>query len=416
MKKYGVILLLALCALPAMALENKTLAFYQREAIAKGKSMRQDKQFAAALARDVAQWVNSHEENAEVKQALLMQTNFYTRAQQDARALLALYQVRFYYPSSQDVGLLSTQVDNIMDRLQRNQKARALQLLATDTTSVAGLQARKALLLTQLAGSGLKKLYIPVCELFEAFFTQYPKEEQTDKLLLQYGDWHRQNENYLAAILEYKKVYELYPASIYRAASLRMTADVYAADLKDYETASALYNQVLKEYPQSSEKGIVYKHIAVMEENRKDYAQALAYYDKAITELGGQSAAFEAWQGKADVLAKTKEYQAAYDTFVQGAGIFAAEESNYVTLLAQAAEMAARRLKNPALETAALEKILLAYPQTSRAPEFLYQAGQSYEKQGKPANAVEVYKQLVVRYPTEKYASRAQGRLNKLEK
>ena len=78
--------------------------------------------------------------------------------------------------------------------------------------------------------------------------------------------------------------------------------------------------------------------------------------------------------------------------------------------------MSARRLKDPSKQTAALDKILRAYPQTHRAPEFLYEAAGAYEKQGKTAQAVQLYKQLVIHYPTDKYAGRAQGRINKLEK
>ena len=60
-----------------------------------------------------------------------------------------------------------------------------------------------------------------------------------------------------------------------------------------------------------------------MEENRRDYAAALAYYEKAIAQLGAKPAAYEAWIGKADVLGKKKEYQAAYDTQMKAAELFA---------------------------------------------------------------------------------------------
>lgn len=416
MKKLGLISLICMLAFPLYAAENATLSFYQRAAAAKGKSAKQDRAFAAVLAQDVGQWARAHADSTEVKTALLMQAEYFERAQEHAQALLALYQVRFYFPSAQDVALLSTQIENVMDNLYRAQKAQALKLLAVDTTELQGLQARHAALLTHLVQADLKNVYGPVCNLFEDFFTQYPSCEATDKMTLLYGDWHRQNENFLAAITEYKKVYELFPSTVYKAAALRMMADVYAFGLKDYETATALYNQVLKEYPNSAEIGVVYKHLAVVAENQKQYDSALKYYDKAIAQLGAQAAAFEAWQGKADVLGKTKQYQAQYNTLTKGAEVFAKEESKYVSLLDQAAHVAQKRLKNPAQQTAALDKILATYPQTHRAPEFLYEAAQSYEKQGKSAQAVKLYKQLIIHYPTDKYAGRAQGRINKLEK
>lgn len=416
MKKLVLAVLMGTFVLPLWAAEESVLSFYQRAAAAKGKNTKQDRAFALALAQDVGQWAGSHEGSPTVKNALLMQAGYLQRAQDYGQALVTLYKVRFYFPGTQDVALLSTQVENIMEELNRSQKAQALKLLATDTTNLEGLEAREAALLTHLVQADLKNIYQPVCDLFEDFFTRYSSYAGMDKMILLYGDWHRQNDNFLAAVTEYKKVYELFASTVYKAAALRMMADVYAFGLKDYDTATALYNQVLKEYPHSAEIGIVYKHLAVVSENQKQYDSALNYYDKAIVQLGTQASAYEAWQGKADVLGKTKEYQAEYNALLEGADVFLKDEPKYVSFLSQAAKVAEKKLKNPALQASALDKILLVYPQTQRAPEFLYEAAQAYEKRGNTAQAVQLYKQLIIHYPTDRYAGRAQGRLGKLEK
>ena len=402
--------------IPSFAITDALLSFYQRESITKGKTTRQDRMFAAALAQDVAQWLQAHPQHAETKQALLMKADYEQRAGQKDRALIAWYQVRFLFPDAQDMVLLSANVDQMMDQINHRQKAQALQLLTVDTAALSTQQQRQAALLTNLVKSNLEEVYLPVNELFEQYFTQYPQDAQLDKMILLYGDWHRQNRNYHAAVLEYKKVHELFPNTVYKAASLRMMADVYAADLRDYETAVALYDQVLKQYPDSTEIGIVYKHMAVMEENRKNYDEALVYYDKAIADLGDKPTAYEAWQGKTDVLLKTKEYQAAYDTLIKGSKVFAKEEKKYVDFYIQAAEIAQRRLKNLPLQAAALSKVLMDYPQNQHAPELMYQLGESYEKQAKTGDAIITYKWLILQFPTDKWASRAQGRLNRLEK
>lgn len=402
-------------ALPLWAANDATLNFYQKQSLMKGPKAKQDRAFAAALARDTGLWIAANGQNPEVKTALLMQADYYLRAQQEAKALVALLQVRFSFPSAQDLTLLSSNVEQAMEGLNRNQKAQALKLLAIDTTALTQTQKQTALL-EAIVKAKLEKIYEPVCELFENFFVSHADYAGNDKLTLLYGDWHRQNENYNAAVLEYKKVNELFDATPYKAASLRMAADVYGGDLKDYDTAIAVYNQVLKLYPDSAEKGIVFKHMAVMEENRRDYAAALAYYEKAIAQLGAQPAAYEAWTGKADVLIKNKDYQAAYDTQIKAAEMFASNEDNYVNALLSAAETADRRLKNAALQAAALDKVLLVYPQTQKAPEIMYDLGYALEKQEKNAQAVAMYKRLIINYPTDKYASRAQGRLSRLEK
>ncbi len=415
MKKIIFVLLVCVLCVSVWAAEDATLNFYQRQSLMKGATSKQDRAFAAALARDTGLWIKQNQQNPEVKTALLMQADYYLRAQEEAKALVALYQVRFYFPSTQDLPLLSSNVEKAMENLNRKQKAQALKLLAVNTEGQTDLQ-KQVILLESLAKSGLEKMYEPVCELFDNFLVNNPNYPLNDKVTLFYGDWHRQNGNYNAAVLAYKKVNELYPNTPYKAASLRMSADVHAGDIKDYDTAVALYNQVLKQYPDSNERGVVYKHLAVMEENRKNYAAALAYYEKAIADLGVVPAAYEAWLGKADVLIKTKDYQAAYQTQVKAAELFSSEEDKYVRALRAAADTAQRRLKDPALQASALEKIMLSYPKTQNAPEILYDTAYAYEKQGKDAQAVQTYKRLIINYPTDKYANRAQGRLSKLEK
>ena len=415
MKKTVVTLLLLALCVPAFAAQDAVLAFYQRQAMMKGSSSRADRAFASALARKAKLWAAQNPQSPELKTALLMQADYYLRAREDARALAAMYKIRFFFPSAQDLSLLSSNVEQAMEELSRSQKGQALKMLAVNTEGMDRQQQHILLLETMVKGN-LKGTYEAVNELFEEFFISYSNSKQTDKITLLQGDWHRQNENYNAAIAAYKKVNELFPNSVYKAASLRMTADVYAGDLEDYETAGALYAQVLKQYPSSNEVGVVYKHLAVMEENRKDYAAAMAWYDKAIADLGSQPAAYEAWRGKADVQAKTKDYAGAYNTLLAAAQLFAADENKYVDCLLEAADIAQRRLKDLSLRCSALEKILLVYPKTQKAPQVLYDLGYGYEKSGKKNQAAEVYKRLIINYPTDGYASRAQSRLTRLEK
>ena len=415
MRKLVVAFVFAFACMPVFAAQDATLNFYQRQALMKGENARADRAFAAAMAEQTGLWIKQNPQSPELKTALLMQADYYLRAGEDARGLVALYQVRFYFPSVQDLTLLSSNVEQAMEKIKRSQKGQALKVLAVNTDGM-NRQQQQAALLEALVKANLPGTYQPVNELFDAFFTAYPKYAALDKMMLLQGDWHRQNENYLAAVAAYKYVNEMFPNTPYKAASLRMTADVYSGDLEDYDTATAIYNQVLKQYPDSNEIGVVYKHLAVMEENRKDYAAAAAYYEKAIQDLGSRPAAYEAWRGKADVQVKNKDYQGAYDTLLKAAQLFASDENKAVEALTEAAEIAQRRLKNPALRAAALEKIMLSYPKTQTAPQVLYDLGETYEKLGRTAPAIETYKRLIINYPTDKYASRAQSRLSRLEK
>ena len=77
--------------------------------------------------------------------------------------------------------------------------------------------------------------------------------------------------------------------------------------LKNTEKATEAYTRVLREYEGSNEIGIVYKHMAIMDENNKNYDSALINYDKAIELLGTVPSAYEAYHGKADVFVNRRE-------------------------------------------------------------------------------------------------------------
>ena len=197
---------------------------------------------------------------------------------------------------------------------------------------------------------------------------------------------------------------------------MRLSGDIYADHLNDTNRARALYNQVLQTYPDSNETGIVYKHMAILEENDKNYDAALSYYDKAIRTLGSSPAAFEAYTGKADVYKKRKDFDSAYKELQQAAIVFAADEKHHTQALWEAAQIARKNLRDDIKYTQLLEKILATAPNGSNSDEIMYDLGQAYERQNRPAQAVEMYRKLLLRRPDGKYAARAQGRINKLQK
>lgn len=406
----------ACCATGALAADAaQTLNFYKRQALLKSDKRKEDRAFAAALAANIQTWLTMNPGNANAKNALMTLSDLYTRAGMDAEALVTLYKVRFLYPDNTDVSLLSSNIDFLMNNLNKRQKADALKLLAVNTQDLNDAQKRAALL-QSLTKAKIEGVYAPLSAEYETFLQQHPSYKENDQLELLYGDLHRQNGNYNAAIVQYKKVNELYPDTPFKAASLRMTADVYADNLRDYETATSLYTAVLKQYPDSSEVGVVYKHMGIMEENRKNYDGALIDYNKAAQMLAGQPTAYEALRGKADVQIKLKDYPAAYVTLSETAEQFASDEARYTSTLLAAAELAEKRLKDPSEKAVSLEKILLRFPKGAKTPEVLYDLAYTYEKDGKEPQAMETYKRLIINYPTDAYGERAQDRLNRLEK
>ena len=419
MRKLLLILSAILLTVPALkaADMSATLDFYKKQALTiSADPSREERAFAKSLADNLGTWALQNPGQSATADALLLQTRLYLRAQDNANALVTLFQLRKGFPSA-DVNALKALLPQAAEAVQADARETANKLFALPLPSGADTEAdREAEALYALSKLPGRTLYAPAAQAFETFFAFHPKYEASDKVELWYGDLHRVNGNYLAAISQYKKASELYPKTPYKAASLRLIGDIYADNLKDTASATAAYTQVLREFPGSSETGVVYKHMAILDENNKQFDSALINYDKSIELLGNTNASYESYRGKADVYVKTKNYTEAYNTLLKTANVFGADEEKCTFSLLEAANVAKKRMHDQAKYMQALEKALVAHPSGPRAPQIMFDLASSYEQQGKKAQAVDMYKRLIINHPTHKLASRAQGRLDRLQK
>lgn len=420
MKKILLPLLLVTCTglWAAAASAQAGLEFYKKELSSfPAENTRAHRAHAKALAAGLETWLRQYPAQANAQDALLMQTRLYLRAQEPGAAIVTLFKLHRQFPDF----ALSTLRPLFSQALEEgiefdfHDEAKAL-FDAPLSAQAATVPQRQAEALYQLSKLSGRSFYGPAQEAFENFFVQYPTFEKNNEIELWYGDLHRANGNYLAAISQYKKAAELYENSPYKAASLRLIGDIYADNLKDTAAATEMYTRVLTEFPNSAEIGTVYKHMAVLDENNKQYESALINYNKAIELLGTTPAAFEAYTGKADVLEKNKDFEGAYELLTKTGVLFAAEPKLSSKAYEKAARVATKRLRDSARYTQSLEKALLVYPAHPKGAELMYDLARAYEKQGKNAQALAAYKKLVLKYPADKYASKAQGRISKLSK
>ena len=419
MRKLLLILSAALIAAPALQAADMSAAldFYKKQALTiSADPGREGRAFAKALADNLGTWALQNPGQAATADALLLQTRLYLRAEDNADALVTLLKLRKVFPSA-DTSALKALLPQAAEAVQSDSRNLVSQLFALPLPSEADTEAdREAEALYALSKLPGRSVYAPAAQAFETFFAFHPKYEDGDKVELWYGDLHRVNGNYLAAISQYKKAGELYPKTPYKAASLRLIGDIYADNLKDTANATAYYTRVLREFPGSSETGVVYKHMAILDENNKQFDSALINYDKSIELLGNTAAAYESYRGKADVYVKTKNYGEAYNTLLKTANVFGSDEEKCTFSLLEAANVAKKRMHDQTKYIQALEKALVAHPSGPRAPQIMFDLASAYEQQGKKTQAVEMYKRLIINHPTNKLASRAQGRLDRLQK
>lgn len=420
MKKYTsvVAVLLFACTWALAVTAQAGLDFYKKELSSfPVENTREHRAYALSLASGLETWIRQHPADANMQDALLMQARLYLRAQEPGAAVVTLFKLRRQFPAVSLNAIKPLFAETVQQQgVNPDLRDQALALFdeaQPQATTPAARQAEALYELSKLAG---KSFYAPAQAAFENFFAQNPAYENNHEVELWYGDLHRVNGNYLAAISQYKKAAELYENTPYKAASLRLIGDIYADNLKDTAAATEMYTRVLTEFPNSSEIGTVYKHMAILDENNKQYDSALINYDKAIELLGATPAAYEAYIGKAEVMEKNKDFQGAYELFIRTGNLFTASPASASKAYEKAAQVATKRLRDPARYTQALEKAVLAYPANPNGAELMYNLAGSYEKQGKTTQALATYKKLVLKYPANKYANKAQGRIAKLSK
>ena len=417
MKKILLTVVLSMLSVGAFAATaQETLQFYKQELSSfPTKDSAATRAYAASLADGLQTWLLQNGRNDAIPEALLWQARLQTKAGQNGAALVTLLKLR--YTTSADttqlVALLNENLE-VLDKDSRTDAGKALLKGASEKATFA--EQKEAEMLYTLSKLKGKKFYPAAAQAFEGFFVRNPRYEGNNEVELWYGDLHRMNGNYLAAIAQYKKADALYPNSPYKAASLRLIGDIYADNLKNTAAATEAYTTVLRLYPNSSETGIVYKHMAILDENNKQYDSALINYGKAIELLDNAPAVYEAYRGKADVYVKTKQYEPAYQTLHHAAQLPNVKPEQATEALVEAAHIARKKLKDDTKYVQSLQKAILLQPSGKDTPVWMYDVGAAYEKAGKTAQAQEMYKKLILQFPTSKYASSAQSGLTRLGK
>ena len=401
----GTILILAFAA-PAFAQSpERELAFYKQQAASS------DKKLLGALAQNLQSFAARSDGTGQAAAALLLQADIEARLKDFSAAAITLLRHKFEYgPAPKDAVAAVTQ------GLESGKRAAFERLMNTAVANYSLTQTNLALFLAKATELNLKNSFAPLLVQYEQFFSRFPNYEDNDKLQLMLGDLYRQSNNPRAAVMQYLKVYEVHPSTKYDAAALRMAGDVYAGDLKDYPQAANYYDRVLKEYPASVERGTTYKHMAIMEENRKNYTAAVDYAGQAADIFIKDGAAQKAWDAlfyKAELQElRLKDYPAAIATLERAAALSANNQDRFVQAKLRIADIYGKRLKDPYGQITALQAVISAYPSAS----VMFEAAQLYEKTNDLAKAKALYQKLIVEFPADPLANKAQNRVDAIEK
>ena len=390
---------------------EKELKFYEQEAANAEK-----KQFLIAIDYDLDSWLERNYALPSASKAMLLKAEVEYKAKQYTAAYLTLLKYAYEFPNEK---MPKDLVGKLMEEFPTKQQAELTRALApknlpqiTEDRLNAYFSAANQLELKNAQDYLLKD--------YTLFFTRFPAYENKDKIELLLGDTYRNSGNYLAALAKYDKVWQIYPSTKYKAASLRMKGDIYASELKDRQLAREYYKRVLKDFPNSVEVPTVYKHLALLEEDEKNYASAVEYAQQAhegYLKDGQKLAAFEALMFKAEVQEKDlKNYNSAVETLKAAAEIMPAQEQYYVEAKQKEAQIQAKKLKDNYSERSVMEEIAVRFPKTENGAQALYRVAELTEDFGELKSAKDKYNRVILNRPQSKMAVKAQKRIKAIER
>lgn len=412
MKKL-ILFTLCLCAFTSVFAQSAEdeLSFYKKSA-----SSAEKRALLTALEWDLNSWLERNPDSELVADALLTKAKVEYKARQFTASYLTILRYVYEFPDRQ---LNKDVVNRILVEFQSKQQEDLVKALKPKNLSEA-TEDRLSAYFTITNSLNLRNSLDYLLKEYNSFFARFPEYENKDKIELLLGDLYRNNGNYLAALSKYDKVWQIYPSTKYKAASLRMKGDIYASEIRDYKLAKEYYKRVLKEFPNSVEVPTVYKHLALLEAENRNYATAVENAQNAYEgylQDGQKVRAYEALMFKAEVQEKDlRNYNDAVKTLQVAAEILRGEEPFFVEAKEREAYIQAKNLKDHYAERAVLEQIALEYPKTESGVQALYRVAELSEDFGETESAKEKYNQVILNRPQSKVAVKAQKRIKAIEK
>lgn len=276
---------------------------------------------------------------------------------------------------------------------------------------------RLAELLHKLSGQAGDSFYEPLETETRNFFTRFAEYVHGDAVLWDLALLREKNSKYAGAMLAYKKLLAVYPASANRAQAQWAVGELYGEHLKEYNKAIDAFSELVEGYPDSPQVlPALEKTAKLFEERLKSHDLAVDIHEKIIKLFPKTEGALKAFEARARLERERlsrpadaiKTYQRLAKDFHTPAGVAA---------LQKAATIARKDLKDYNLEVELRRTIVSAFSDTQQAPEELFGVAEIYEDDLKDLDkAGEAYTEVSTKFPTHKLAKKAQDRLAKIEK
>lgn len=384
-------------AKPPFTLDSSELDFLKRVSAGNNEDVQE------LVLPQVTDWLAVYPASEFAPEAQLLKAQLHYSLGDWRWALVDLLRHFQSYPAAADSAAARKLFADILQK-KADKKLRPVMEELAKLPAAGGTEAAVSLLLEKLAVREGEAFYGPLCAEFREFLNRFPAYAKNDELRMALADMHLLKGEPLKARLEYEKLIRLHPGSALEARAKIALAGVLAGELKDYENAIAVYQDVTAQYPGTAEAWTAYARLPQLCERQKKFPLAIDVYERVIALYPEREEAFAAFNSEARVLRDDMDKPA------EAAAVLDRLASKYkgaraVEALLLAAEIRRKDMKDTAAEVKTYDRIAAEYPSYAEAPKALYAAGEALERAKDPAGAREYYVKV-----SEKYADSASGK------
>jgi TolA-binding protein len=364
----------------------------------------------AATLPELGEWLGLHADSEYAAEAQLLKANIHLRLGDYKSAIVDLLKHLQEYPASGSNASARKLFGETIAKKLSDKNIKILNETAK-VPEVTDKAERLAFALSKLAERAGTDFYEPLVLEFRGFFSRFPAYSGRDWLQMVLGDLHMRNGEYLAARLAYEKVVHVYPGSQLLVKAKRALGDVLANDLKEYDAAIIVYQDVAASYPGTEEAWVAYGQLAKLTERQKKYGLAVEVHEKIISLYPDKDAAYDSFVAEARILREElSKFPEAIAVLGRLADKYKGEKA--IEALYLAAKIARKDIKDLPAEVKIYDRIAGEYAQDPEAPKAIFAAAEAYESARDFDKAREYYGKVSDKYPQDSLSSKAQKRVN----
>ncbi|MDO8805673.1 MAG: tetratricopeptide repeat protein [Elusimicrobiota bacterium] len=362
-------------------------------------------------------WLARNPETPNSAEAQLLKANLRVKLGDYQFALIDLVKYFQAYPQAAS---LEEALKLFADTLSRkgDKKTRPALKEASQAPETAAADYNISSMLEKLSVQAGEAYYEPLTAEFRNFFNRFPGYVKNDALRVALADLHQRKGEYLPARLEYEKMIQLHPASPLLARAKRSLGGLLADNMKEYEKAIEVYQDIAASLPGTDEAWTAYSRLPALAEKQKKYGLAVEIYEKIIELYPDRDETYNSYKDAARVLREK------LDKFPEAVAVLNRLADKYkgqkaIEALMLAAEIYRKDIKDAAGvegEVKMYDRIVAEYGTDPQAPKALYAAGEVYEKAKDTEKAKEYYQKVIEKYAETPLRKKAENRITALSK